>query len=197
MFLTLLVVVAFYWFGQNETELETKRSAPVSEELSSAPDKPGIILKRPKRIKPSVSPKAAAPSKSKTEQAELDDRAEEEIIDTGWVDPPPPHVVLPPGDPSWPKELDKSVKRPMGKLRECADQWRQEVPDFKGRVTMGMLVGAEGLESTELIEFDDLPEALAGCISASLFEVSWPATEEGLVHVRYPFVFAPAEESEE
>ena len=195
--LILLTFAAFYWFGQSSTELEATRSAPVPEELSSAPDKPGVVLKRPKRIKPSVSHKPASPLKSKTEQAELDDRAEDQVIDTGWVDPPPPHVVLPPGDPSWPTELDKSVREAMAKLRECATQWRQEVPDLKGRVTMGMLVGTEGLESTELIEFDDLPEALAGCISASLFEVSWPATEEGVVHVRYPFVFVPAEESEE
>ena len=196
--LVVVAVALAFWPHQHPDESVAPASAP--KEPKPTLEKPrnensGVVLKRPKKLRAPVqpmSPHDAQPQPSATNAGET-----EEHIDTGWVDPPPPHVVLPPGDPSWPKELNKSVREAMGKLRECATQWRQEVPDFKGRVTMGMLVGTEGLESTELIEFDDLPEALAGCISASLFEVSWPATEEGVVHVRYPFVFVPAEESEE
>ena len=196
--LALVAVAIAFWFGQRPDEL----AAPVlmPKEPARNAEQPrgesaGVVLKRPKKLRPPVQPMSPLGLQSQPSSTDLGEV--EEQIDTGWVEPPSPRIVLPPGDPSWPNELDKSVKEAMGELRECATQWRQEVPDLKGRVTMGMLVGTEGLESTELIEFDDLPEALAGCISASLFEVAWPATEEGVVHVRYPFFFAAADESEE
>jgi len=43
------------------------------------------------------------------------------------------------------------------------------------------------LETTEILDVEDVPIVIAGCMGNIMYVASWPATTEGETMITYPF----------
>jgi hypothetical protein len=85
--------------------------------------------------------------------------------------------------------LQDSVKP---KAKDCLHTWWMLDPNMHGQVTVGIVLGPDGLGGAWIHDHADAPLGPVTCFGSAVSQASWPAAAEQ-VEVRFPFVFNSGE----
>lgn len=93
-----------------------------------------------------------------------------------------------------PKEvIGRIVRQNHGHLRLCYEAGLRNNPNLQGRVSMRFVIGRDGSLSSVGNGGSDLPDAgVIRCAIRSLYGLSFPQPDSGIVTVTLPFYFQPS-----
>lgn len=93
-----------------------------------------------------------------------------------------------------PRKVVKHVLRQnFGRFRLCYELGLKARPDLQGRVTVKLVIEADGAVSGAIDGGSDLPDpAVVNCVVRSTLGIPFPKPDDGKkVDVRYPLIFSP------
>ena len=109
---------------------------------------------------------------------ERDGATEDSGAAFGQVDPDRPFVRA---------ELDRTLQELVPGMTACLEAWAGTVDAFSGRVDLRFVVEPTGLTDVSILDPVDVPAPILGCISAPVWEATWPAPS-AREEVEFPFV---------
>jgi Ca-activated chloride channel family protein len=95
-----------------------------------------------------------------------------------------------------PEVVKRIVRQNFGRFRLCYEKGLRNNPELEGRVTIAFTIGADGTVVTSTDGGSTLPDsAVKSCVVAGVRGLAFPAPEGGVVTVRFPVMFSPADAS--
>jgi hypothetical protein len=88
--------------------------------------------------------------------------------------------------------IQRVVRQNFGRYRFCYQEGLRNNPSLAGRVAVRFVIGRNGAVTTVANGGSDLPDAqVVSCVVRAFYGLSFPAPDNGVVMVTYPFMFSP------
>jgi hypothetical protein len=93
-----------------------------------------------------------------------------------------------------PEVIQRIVRQSFDRLRLCYENGLRNAPKLMGRVVVRFVIGRDGAVTDAVDDGSDLPSSgVVACVTRAFYGLSFPQPEGGIVTVRYPIFFSPAE----
>lgn len=93
-----------------------------------------------------------------------------------------------------PEVIQRIVRQNAGRYRVCYQDGLRNNPSLAGRVAVRFVIDRSGAVSMVANGGSDLPDAqVVQCVVRAFYGLSFPAPENGVVMVTYPFMFSPGQ----
>ena len=95
-----------------------------------------------------------------------------------------------------PEVIQRIVRQNFGRVRACYEEGLRVNPGTQGRVAVRFVIGRDGsVVQASAIDPGEVGPSVATCIARSMYALSFPAPDGGVVMVVYPFTLTPEDGS--
>jgi hypothetical protein len=93
-----------------------------------------------------------------------------------------------------PEIIQRIMRQNMGRIRGCYEEGLRLNPNLRGRVAVRFVIAPNGAVVNAANAGSDVGGPVTACILRSMYDLSFPATEGGIITVTYPFKLGPIED---
>ncbi len=116
------------------------------------------------------------------------------MVDAGTApqpEPAPDGGVFVGGGPLTREELRAAIQKHQGEVRRCYEAALKAKPSLTGKVSIELVIGADGKVTEAKAQPSELPASMVECIRAKVLRFEFPRPRGGgTVKVTYPWVFS-------